>query len=615
MSYKALYRKYRPQLFEDIVGQDHITTTLKNIIEGNKIGHAYLFAGPRGTGKTSVANVFAREVNRTASGDLPVNELDIIEIDAASNNGVAEVRTIIENSKYAPSSAKYKVYIIDEVHMLTKGAFNALLKTLEEPPAHVIFILATTEPHKIPITILSRTQRFNFRRIDESVIKQQLKDVLTKEDISFENDAIRFIAKLAQGGMRDALSIADQSAAFGNGTITFLGISQVFGIIAITSQIQILNLSFQGDAKKMLIQISSFLDNGADIERLTMSLIDVLKDFIFYKKTADISLITTLTNEDLDHIEFTVGYAYEALEVLIKLLSDLRFSQVPKQSFELALLKLTKSKDIVETVAPQVKEEVEEIEEDINVETNIFATDELSVKAPKLSKNIVDTDELSLTSEMLISQLEEENEIQELDEDILSTQEIPIGEIKDVEESTDEIDLMSMFSTGNTGELELSGIKEDEQPLPDLNEILNLLLQANKDMILQNKDMLGGISRYAIDAQTSSFVALLEKTKVVSSGKGFILLASEDGHVISQVNKLRKTQAFIDFISKVFKEAKLVFAITKEQFDNVKSMWADLSSKGELPDAKPIEKVELSQEIETPEEIFGKEIFGDLFSK
>lgn len=612
MSYKALYRKYRPQLFEDIVGQDHITTTLKNIIEGNKIGHAYLFAGPRGTGKTSVANVFAREVNRTASGDLPVNELDIIEIDAASNNGVAEVRTIIENSKYAPSSAKYKVYIIDEVHMLTKGAFNALLKTLEEPPAHVIFILATTEPHKIPITILSRTQRFNFRRIDESVIKQQLKDVLTKEDISFENDAIRFIAKLAQGGMRDALSIADQSAAFGNGTITFLGISQVFGIIAITSQIQILNLSFQGDAKKMLIQISSFLDNGADIERLTMSLIDVIKDFIFYKKTADISLITTLTNEDLDHIEFTVGYAYEALEVLIKLLSDLRFSQVPKQSFELALLKLTKSKDIVETVAHQVKEE---IEEDINVETNIFATDELSVKAPKLSKNIVDTDELSLTSEMLISQLEEENEIQELDEDILSTQEIPIGEIKEVEESTDEIDLMSMFSTGNTGELELSGIKEDEQPLPDLNEILNLLLQANKDMILQNKDMLGGISRYAIDAQTSSFVALLEKTKVVSSGEGFILLASEDGHVISQVNKLRKTQAFIDFISKVFKEAKLVFAITKEQFDNVKSMWADLSSKGELPDAKPIEKVELSQEIETPEEIFGKEIFGDLFSK
>ena len=615
MSYKALYRKYRPQLFEDIVGQDHITTTLKNIIEGNKIGHAYLFAGPRGTGKTSVANVFAREVNRTASGDLPVNELDIIEIDAASNNGVAEVRTIIENSKYAPSSAKYKVYIIDEVHMLTKGAFNALLKTLEEPPAHVIFILATTEPHKIPITILSRTQRFNFRRIDESIIKQQLKDVLTKEDISFENDAIRFIAKLAQGGMRDALSIADQSAAFGNGTITFLGISQVFGIISVTSQIQILNLSFQGDAKKMLIQISSFLDNGADIERLTTSLIDVIKDFIFYKKTADISLITTLTKEDLEHVEFTVGYAYEALEVLIKLLSDLRFSQVPKQSFELALLKLTKANDVVEPVVSQTQVEESDEEEDINVETNIFATDELNVKAPKLTQNIVDTDELSLTSEMLVSQLEEENEIQELDEDILSTQEIPIGEIQQVEESTDEIDLMSMFSTGNTGELELSGVKEDEQPLPDLNEILNLLLQANKDMILQNKDMLGGASRYAIDAQTSSFVALLEKTKVVSSGEGFILLASEDAHVISQVNKLRKTQAFIDFISKVFKEAKLVFAITKEQFDNVKQMWADLSSKGELPEAKPIEKVELSQEIETPEEIFGKEIFGDLFSK
>lgn len=216
---------------------------------------------------------------------------------------------------------------------------------------------------------------------------------------------------------------------------------------------------------------------------------------------------------------------------------------------------------------------------------------------------------------MLASKLEEENEIQELDEDILSTQEIPLGEIQEVEESTDEIDLMSMFSTGNTGELELSGIKEDESLLPNLSEILNLLLQADKNIMLQNKDLLAGIARYAIDAQTSSFVALLEKTKVISSGERFILLASEDTHVISQVNKLRKTQAFIDFVSKVFKTATLVFAITKEQFIDVKKMWADLSTRGELPQPKPIEKVEISQELETPEEIFGKEIFGDLFSK
>lgn len=613
MSYKALYRKYRPQNFSDIVGQDHIVKTLQNIIQGEKIGHAYLFAGPRGTGKTSVAHVFAREVNKTAAGDLPTSELDIIEIDAASNNGVAEVRTIIENSKYAPSSSKYKVYIIDEVHMLTKGAFNALLKTLEEPPAHVIFILATTEPHKIPITILSRTQRFNFRRIDDQIIRKQLKDILTKENITFENDAIRFISKLAQGGMRDALSIADQSAAFGNNTITFVGISQVFGIISVTSQVQLLNLSFRGEAKNLLIQVSSFLDNGADIERLTTSLIDVVKDFIFFKKTSDMSLLDTLTKDDLEHVEFTVSYAYDALDILIKLLSDLRFSQVPKQSFELALLQLTQHEHAFIKEVPLAKAKEIEVQEKVVTTQghDIFITNEVSVK----EKNIIDTDELSLTSEMITSQQESEQELNDLDEDILSTQEIPLNEINEVEESTDEIDLMSMFSTGDTGELELSGIKEEQEAAPLVDDILNLLVQANKDMIIQSKNILQSISRYAVDSKSSSYVSMLEKVKIVSAGEGFMLVASEDKTVISQLNKDRKTQSFVDFLAKAFKQPVLTFAITKEQFHEVKNSWAELSKKGELPQPRQIERVEATQEEESAEESFGKELFGDLFNK
>ena len=249
LSYKALYRKYRPENLLEVVGQEHVITTLKNIITNNQTSHAYLFAGPRGTGKTSVALAFAKTLNCTnlKENNVPCktckqcksvkNSLDIIEIDAASNNGVGEIRSLIDNVKYAPSISKYKVYIIDEVHMLSKGAFNALLKTLEEPPKYVIFILATTEAHKIPSTILSRTQRFNFHKIDNSIIKKHLKEIMQKEKFDFDDAAVDLIAKLANGSIRDALSILDQVAAYSNAKIYFEFISQVFGITSIENQI------------------------------------------------------------------------------------------------------------------------------------------------------------------------------------------------------------------------------------------------------------------------------------------------------------------------------------------------------------------------------------------
>ncbi|MGL4952595.1 MAG: DNA polymerase III subunit gamma/tau, partial [Culicoidibacterales bacterium] len=249
--YKALYRSYRPQTFFDVVGQHHITQTFQNAIVQQKFTHAYLISGPRGTGKTTLAKIFAKAVNclDLQSNAEPCNQCpvclgvndgslsDIIEIDAASNNGVDEIRELREKAKYAPTLAKYKVYIIDEVHMLSTGAFNALLKTLEEPPKHVIFILATTELHKIPVTIISRCQRFEVKKMTEIQIIERLNFVLTQEQIEFEQDAMALIARVSDGGMRDALSLLDQVISYCSGKITLHDVYDVAGI-ATADQVQ-----------------------------------------------------------------------------------------------------------------------------------------------------------------------------------------------------------------------------------------------------------------------------------------------------------------------------------------------------------------------------------------
>ena len=245
MSYTALYRKYRPSEFEDVKGQEHIVTTLKNQIRAERIGHAYLFCGTRGTGKTTVAKIFAKAVNCQHPVDgSPCGEcesckaiaagtsMNVIEIDAASNNGVENIRQIREEVSYSPTEGRYKVYIIDEVHMLSIGAFNALLKTLEEPPSYVIFILATTEAHKIPITILSRCQRYDFRRISIDTISERLRELMQEEQVEVEEKAIRYVAKAADGSMRDALSLLDQCIAFYLGqTLTYDHVLEVLGAV------------------------------------------------------------------------------------------------------------------------------------------------------------------------------------------------------------------------------------------------------------------------------------------------------------------------------------------------------------------------------------------------
>ena len=614
MGYKALYRTYRPQTFDEVAGQKQIIQTLKNAIKENKIAHAYLFTGPRGTGKTTMAKLLAKALNcvgETKPCDncdscLAISEgsyPDVIEIDAASNNGVDEVRNLIDKVKYAPIEGKYKVYIIDEVHMMSQGAFNALLKTLEEPPAHVVFILATTEPHKVLPTILSRCQRFDFGRISRKDIEERLVNVLLSENVDYEDGVVELVSELCDGGMRDALSILDQTIAYAGNYITTQNVREIYGIVSNEEKIEFINLINTNNYQTLISNINYYDEKGVDIYRLTNNLIDLLKEIIIYKNSNSFRGLKIVNEENADNLSIIPnGKLFDMIDILVDALSSYKKVGAPRALFEIACLKMCGLKNEREKI---VYRDVPSYEN-----SPAFTSAQYQTKPSNLIENI-DADEIATDKVTPVEKLKNTQEVVETPEVI----EMP-AETKEETTAVSHETQITEETTPLASEIYNSETIADATPSEE--ELLNVLVQASRDALIKAQQQWVMLPKYLTSPATAKTTGLLLDGRPMAACDNVIIIGYANDVYLNRVYDSNNYSEMNSLLKALYNNDMKCYCLTIDNFNELKAKYISLRQLGKLPQAKPIviqrKNITIPENSETDVDEgveYAKKLFGD----
>ncbi len=571
MSYLALYRKYRSKSFSEVYGQDAIVKTLKNALINNKIAHAYLFSGPRGTGKTSIARLFAKALNceeglgnecnscdnciEIAKGTHP----DVIEIDAASNSGVDEVRNLIDKIKYAPIKGRYKVYIIDEVHMMSNSAFNALLKTLEEPPSYVVFILCTTEINKVLPTIVSRCQRYEFKKLSDDALRNLLTNVMEKENVSFSNGVIDLLIELANGGARDALSILDQVISYSGNAITVEDIEQLFGLASQKDKISILECIKNKDSIGLIKLFEDLEYRNVDLIRLVNEEINLLKDALIFKSTSNSENLYTKIVADY----FTNEKLLSLIQILIDLQKEYKFTSNPSLVTELYFLKMINNEDssnqkvIIKEV---IKEKI--IKEDKKPSNN------------EEKKEIIKEENNDLLNDFKVEEpVKKENKPLE-NKPLKGIFDTPFGKVSP----------SSGLSSGSN------------QYTLSIDDLINLSVISDTHAKKELSSRWNLLTNKITDEKSSNFIPLLLSGKIYLLTDSILVLRFDKITDVKIINTVDYQDYISDLISSIAGVKLQIYAVDPIMSADVVSKYQNLSQIGKLPKPKDVSIVKLKKE-------------------
>lgn len=596
MSYQVLYRTYRPSRFDEVVGQEYIVKILKNTIKNKRIAHAYLFAGPRGTGKTTIAKLFAKAINcedfneeacDNCSSCLAFkenNHPDIIELDAASNNSVDDIREIIEQVPYSPIVGKYKVYIIDEVHMLSSSAFNALLKTLEEPPAHVVFILATTDPQKIIPTVLSRCQRYNFSKISNLNMEKKMVEILNKEHLQYEDKALDEVAMLAEGGMRDALSILEQVLSYNNDGIFLEDVQRIFGLSTKEEKVELL-IKIHNDLTGSINLLRQMYDSGIDPKRLCVDLLEIIKESLIYSDDQNETLLNKLSKFDCMNIldVVSVNDLLSDITYLEEALNKARSNQSFLTYLELAEVKMggNSSKHTIKTKPAITQTVTRTVVEEPKVETvvaeEVKEEPQVLVEEPVVEQTITEDIPNGLESGGSNLGLESDAPIE--------TNEAPIITPEPIMET-----LVQDFTGGTSVEEEHEVL--NEQPI-DIEYLAALLLTANKNEKVSDSIIYNRLEMYKLDPDKRKFYELLRNTDLFASGKDVIIVTGPKLY-IDNINATENRNELYRFFMEEFGLDKVIYGVEDnkrgELISIYKNLMANKDSKAPIVQKPVIEK-------------------------